>query len=176
MGADWPAIGEFTAYFLAGVICLAGFVLSCLSLSGTWLVLVATGFLSLVLWPDFPGIATPVIFLLLCIGVEVLEAFAGAWGVQKRGGSKAAGWAALGGGFLGMVLGGMVIPVLGNLLGMLLLSFSAAFLVERSNLKKTEHAAHIAWGAVLARVGVIFLKVGATVIMTAALFIGLAIE
>lgn len=176
MAADWQAIGVVASYFIAGLLCLAGFVLSCLSLSGTWLVLGATVLLSLVLWPDFPGIATPVVFLLLCVGVEILEALASAWGIRKRGGSKAAGWAAISGGLLGMLLGGMVIPVIGNLLGMLVLSFLAAYLVERSNMKQVDHAAHIATGAVLARIGVVFLKVGITLGMTAALFIGLAID
>jgi uncharacterized protein YqgC (DUF456 family) len=176
MGGNWQAMGEATAYTIAGLACLAGFFLSCLSLSGTWLVFAATAILSVIFWPDYPGLVLPLVFLMLCIAVEVLEAVASAWGVQKRGGSKAAGWAALGGGLFGMVAGGMLIPIIGNLLGMLVFSFTAAFLVERSNMKKTEHAAHIAFGAVLARIGVIFLKVGVTVAMTAALFIGLAIQ
>jgi uncharacterized protein YqgC (DUF456 family) len=91
-------------YFGVGVLCLLGFILSCLSLSGTWLVLAATGLAAWFHWPEFPSIGTLVVFLVLCIGVEVLEALASMWGVQKRGGSKAAGWAALGGGFLGMLL------------------------------------------------------------------------
>jgi len=176
MDGNWQAMGEVTAYTIAGLVCLAGFFLSCLSLSGTWLVFGVTAILSAIFWPDYPGILMPLVFLLLCVGVEILEAVAGAWGVQKRGGSKAAGWAALGGGFVGMVLGGLVVPVIGNLMGMLILSFTAAFLVERSNMKQAEHAAHIAFGAVLARISIIFLKIGVTLAMTAALFIGMAIQ
>ena len=163
-------------YFLVGVLCLFGFILSCLSLSGTWLVLAATGLAAWFHWPGFPGIGTLVTFLLLCIGVEVLEALAAAWGVQKRGGSKAAGWAALGGGFLGMLLGSFIpVPIIGNLLGMLLGSFGCAFWVEHAKMKKVEHAAHVATGAVLARLGVIFLKVGVTLAMIIALAIGMAL-
>ena len=163
-------------YFLVGMLCLIGFILSCLSLSGTWLVLVATGLAAWFRWPEFPGVGTLVIFLLLCIGVEVLEALASMWGVQKRGGSKAAGWAALGGGFIGMLLGGFIpIPVIGSLIGMLLGSFGCAFWVEHAKMKKFDHAAHVATGAVLARVGVIFLKVGVTLAMILILAIGLAL-
>lgn len=161
-------------YLLVGVLCLIGFILSCLSLSGTWLVLLAAGLTSWAQWPAFPGIGTLVFFLLLCIGVEVLEMLAASWGVQKRGGSKAAGWAALGGGFLGMIFGGFIpIPLIGNLLGMMAGSFGGAFWVEHARMKKANHAAHVAFGAVLARLGVIFLKVGVTLSMILILTIGL---
>jgi len=173
MEVDWQSVGLFGIYSLAGLLCLIGFILSCLSLSGTWLVLAATGLVAWARWPEFPGIGTLVVFLLLCIGVEILESFAAAWGVQKRGGSKAAGWAALGGGFLGMIFGSFLpIPVIGNLLGMIAGSFGCAFLVEHAKMKKSNHAAHVATGAVLARLGVIFLKVGITLSMTFALVIG----
>ena len=173
MEFDWQSVGLFGIYSLAGLLCLVGFVLSCLSLSGTWLVLAATGLVAWARWPEFPGIGTLVVFLLLCIGVEILEALAAAWGVKKRGGSKAAGWAALGGGFLGMILGSFLpIPVIGNLLGMIAGSFGCAFLVEHAKMKRAAHAAHVATGAVLARLGVVFLKVGITLAMTATLIIG----
>lgn len=169
---DWQIIGAFLAYCVAALLCLGGLILSCISLSGTWLVFAATGLLAWLNWPEFPGIGTLGIFLLLCIGTELLEAVAGAWGVQKRGGSKAAGWAALGGGLLGMVLGGWVIPVIGNLLGMLIGSFGFAFWVEHARMKKAEHAAHVAFGAVVARLGVIFIKLGVTFAMITTLVIG----
>ena len=173
---DWQATGTFFIYALASLICIGGLVISCLSLSGTWAVLLATGLLAWIRWPEFPGIGTIIAFLLLCIGVEILEALAGAWGIQKRGGSKAAGWAALGGGFLGMILGGFIpVPIIGNLLGMLLGSFGCAFWVEHAKMKKADHAAHVAFGAVLARLGVIFLKVGITLAMIIALIIGMAL-
>jgi uncharacterized protein YqgC (DUF456 family) len=175
MGIDWQSFGEFWIYALTVVICLGGIALSCLSLSGTWLVLLATGMVAWIRWPEFPNIGTLVVFLLLCIGVEVLEAVAGSWGVQRRGGSKAAGWAALGGGLLGMVLGGFIpVPIIGSLIGMMAGSFGCAFWVEHSKMKKIDHAAHVAFGAVLARLGVIFLKVGVTVAMILALIIGIA--
>ena len=175
MELDWQAVGSAGIYSLAGLLCLIGFFLSCLSLSGTWLVLAATGIVAWTRWPEFPGLGTLIIFLLLCIGVEVAEAMAGAWGVQKRGGSKAAGWAALGGGFLGMILGGFIpVPVVGNLIGMIAGSFCCAFLVEHTKMKKADHAAHVATGAVIARLAVIFLKVGVTLVMAFFLAIGMA--
>ncbi len=175
MEIDWQSLGSFSIYSLAVFLCLIGFILSCLSLSGTWLVLAATGLMAWIRWPAFPGIGTLAVFLVLCIGVEVAEALASAWGVQKRGGSKAAGWAALGGGFLGMILGGLIpIPVIGSLLGMIAGSFGCAFLVEHAKIKKSQHAAHVATGAVIARLATIFLKIGITLLMTISLAIGIA--
>ncbi|HEY5653961.1 MAG TPA: DUF456 domain-containing protein [Pontiella sp.] len=176
MEIDWQSLNSLGIYSLAGLLCLIGFALSCLSLSGTWLVLAAAGIISWFRWPEFPGIITLVLFLLLCIGVEVAEALAGTWGVQRRGGSKAAGWAALGGGFMGMILGSFIpIPILGNLFGMLAGSFGCAYLVEHAKIKRSQHAAHVATGAVLARLGIIFIKVGITLIMTLILAIGTAV-
>jgi uncharacterized protein YqgC (DUF456 family) len=177
MEVDWQSIGTIGIYSLAGLLCLAGFILSCLSLSGTWVVLAVTGLVAWQRWPEFPGVGTLVVFLLVCIGVEVVEAFAGTWGVQKRGGSKEAGLGALVGGFLGMILGGFIpVPVIGNLIGMIAGSFGLAFLVEHSKMKKADHAAHVATGAVLARLAVIFLKVGITIAMTLTLAIGLVVS
>jgi uncharacterized protein YqgC (DUF456 family) len=175
MAIDWQAVGVSWVYTLAAILCLGGFIVSCLSLSGTWLVLAATGLVAWIRWPNFPGIGTLVVFLLLCIGVEVLEAIAGAWGVHKRGGSRAAGWAALGGAFAGMLLGGLLIPVpiIGNLIGMAAVSFGAAFWVEYSRIKKAGHATHVATGAIMARLGVIFIKTGVTLSMIGTLAIGL---
>lgn len=177
MEMDWQSVGTFGIYSMAGLLCLVGFILSCISLSGTWLVLSASGLVAWAHWPGFPGVGTLVVFLLLCIGVEVAEAVAGAWGVQKRGGSRAAGWAALGGGFAGLILGSFIpVPVIGNLIGMLLGSFGSAFLVEHARMKKAAHAAHVATGAVLARLGIVFIKLGVTVAMIFTLIVGVVLN
>lgn len=169
-------IAAAAIYSFIGLLCLSGFILSCLSLSGTWLVLLATGLAAWFNGSGFPGIGTLILFLLVCVGVEILEAMAAAWGVQKRGGSKAAGWAALGGGFLGLLLGGLIpIPILGNLIGMMAGSFGGAFWVEHARMKQADRATHIAIGAVLARLSVIFLKVGITLTMICVLLIGMAL-
>lgn len=177
MDVDWQMIGSVGIFLLTGLICLIGFFLSCLSLSGTWLVLAAGGLLAWHNWPEFPGIGTLGLLLLICVGVEVAEALAAAWGVQRRGGSRAAGWAALGGGFLGMILGGYIpIPIIGNLIGMLAGSFACAYLVEHARLKEADHAAHVATGAVIARLSVIFIKIAATLAMICILVIGFIIN
>lgn len=178
MGAlalEWLQIGGiWAAWVLVWLLCLAGLALSCVSLFGTWCVVAATA-IALFLTPDaFPGGVTLILFALLAGLIELAEWVAGVWGVQRRGGSGWAGWAALAGGILGLFFGTAIpIPVIGSLIGMLIGSFACAFAVERYRLKHAGQAAHIAWGAVMARLLVILLKVAATLGMTVILIVGL---
>ncbi len=156
---------------LAALLCLTGLLLSTLTFSGTWLVLAAA--LITKLTAGFPDLGTFVIFLLICIIAEILEMLAGFIGVRKRGGSRLAGLAALIGGLAGAVLGTAVIPILGTIAGMLLGSFAAAFLTEWLRLRHHGQAAHIARGAVWARLAVLFLKTALTLGMSLWLLFGL---
>ena len=141
---------------LTALLCLIGLLLSALSLSGTWLILLAALITQFTL--GVPGLWVLILFALLCIVTEAIEALAGFLGVQKRGGSKRAGLATLLGGLLGAVIGSAIFPVLGTFAGMLLGSFALAYVAETMLEKKPAEAAHIARGAVWARLGVILLK------------------
>lgn len=165
--------GVWLGWVLVGVLCLGGVALACISLSGTWLVVLAAALAAALSGPAFPGVRTVVAFLALSVLIEALEVLAGYWGVTRRGGSRLAGLAALGGGLLGLFAGTLIpIPLIGNLIGMLLGSFGCTYAVEVRRLRSRGDAAHIARGAVLARVLVIFLKVAATLGMTAFLLLG----
>jgi uncharacterized protein YqgC (DUF456 family) len=172
------AIGTSVGVLAIVLLCIVAVLLSCLSISGTWVILGAA-LIALFMRGEatFPGWFTLVIFIILSIAIEVAEAVASSWGVTRRGGSKLAGAAALVGGLVGLFVGALIpIPVVGPLIGMLALSFGAAFMVEQWRLKHAEHAARIAWGAVLARVWVIFLKVVVTLGMAAALLLGMLLS
>ncbi|MFC1672476.1 DUF456 domain-containing protein [Planctomycetota bacterium] len=172
--APW---GVGAVFVLAITLCLAGVVLSCVSLSGTWLVVAATVLIALVREAPFPGILTIVIFVIISGLTEVAEFVAGAYGVTRLGGSKLAGLAAVGGGILGLFVGTFIpIPIIGNLIGMLAGSFALAYLVERNNMKKAQDAATIAAGAVIARILMIFVKTFVTLGMASYLFIRIALE
>lgn len=158
-------------FILTALLCGIGLILSSLTFSGTWVVLLAALITKLSI--GFPTLGTLIAFALLCIATELLEALAGFWGVQKRGGSKRAGWAALLGGLLGAVIGSAVFPILGTLIGMLLGSFTLAFLIERRRLNHDAQAAHIARGAVWARLFVILFKTVLTAAMSLWLLAGL---
>ena len=167
-------IGFWLGFTLVWLLCAGGLVLSCLSISGTWAVVAAT-ILAGVLTPGrFPGVWTALVFVVLSVLVELIEWFAGSWGVTRRGGSKLAGFMALVGGILGLFAGAVIpIPVVGSLIGMLVFSFLLVFVVERNRLRHDGAAAHIAMGAVVARVLVILVKVGVTTGMVAALIVGM---
>ena len=173
---DWPAIakdaGLVSGWIAVALLCLGGVALSCLTLSGTWLVVAATGLAAWLGGTAFPGWVTIVVFILLALAVEAFEWLAGLWGVQRRGGSAAAGWAAMGGGLLGMVAGS-ALTFLGGLVGMILGSFLAAYAVERRRLQSHDPALHIAMGTVIARILVLLIKVGATLTMIGILAFGL---
>jgi uncharacterized protein len=162
---------EGLLFTLSLLLCLIALGLSALAFSGTWLVLLAA--LITFFATDVPGVGTLIAFALLCIFSEIAETIAGSIGVQKRGGSKWAGLAALVGGLIGAVIGTPIIPVLGTFLGMLLGSFVLAFLVEWKRLKHHEQAASIAWGAIWARLIILLLKTALTLGMSLWLLIGL---
>lgn len=156
---------------LAALLCLLGTLLSALAFSGTWIVLLAA--LITFFAAGFPTIGTLIIFALLCIAAELIEAFAGWIGISKKGGSKLAGLAAIAGGLIGGILGSLAFPIIGTFLGMLAGSFALAFLVEAKRLKHHGQAAQIALGALLARLAVLLLKTALTLAMSVWLLIGL---
>ncbi len=149
---------------LTVVLCTIGVLLSALAFSGTWLVLLAA--LITFFAGGFPTLGTLIAFALICIATEIFEALASWFGIQKRGGSKLAGLAAIAGGLLGAIAGSAVLPIIGTFLGMLAGSFALAFLVENNRLKHSGRAAEIAIGAVFARLAVTLIKTGLTLAMS----------
>jgi uncharacterized protein YqgC (DUF456 family) len=163
-------------YLILILLCLVALVLSSLSISGTWLVSFVAVIVALLRGFSFPGWGTIIVFLVLSGIVEVAEGLAGAWGVTKRGGSGFAGFMAIVGGILGMILGGFIpVPIIGSLLGMMAGSFLLVFLVERKRLADGK-AADIAMGAVIARVLIVVLKVLVTLGMVVFLLGGLIVS
>lgn len=161
-------------FVIVGILCLAGIAASAISLSGTWLVVVATVLAAILRHPSFPGVTTVIIFIVLAIGVEVMEFFAGLWGIRRRGGSTWTGVAAVTGGIIGLMAGSLIpLPILGNLIGMLAGSFFLAFVVEYHRQQKTDRASHIALGALIGHFIMLLVKVGVTLGMVAILVLGM---
>jgi len=153
------------AWILFAGVSAAALFLSCLSISGTWLAALLAAWA--VFWKTGRvGWGTVAVFLIVSALIEGAEFLAGAWGVQRRGGSRKAGFAALAGGLAGLALGALIpVPFIGPLLGMTAGSFALAYAVERRRLQRHDQAARIAAGAVLARLLIILLKVGTTLAM-----------
>ncbi len=175
LSAWTTAAGAVAVYGLVVLLCAAGLLLSALTLSGTWLVVAAAAVAALYRDQPFPGGGTILAFALVAAAVEGFEFAASFLGVTRRGGSRWSGVAATLGGLVGLFAGGLVpVPLVGSLVGMAAFSFLGAFLAERHRQKGREQAAHVAWGAVLARVAVVLVKVGATLGLSLVLLVGLA--
>ena len=172
--AGLSAAGSYAAWGGIALLCLLGLFLSAVGISGTWLVVAATAWATLLGDGDFPKWGVVIAMAFLSALVEIAEWSASHWGVRRRGGSRLAGFAAMGGGFLGALLGFLIpVPIVGNLIGMLAGSFGLAFLVERNRLQHDGRAAHIATGAVLAALAVVLLKGSVTLGMALWLWLGL---
>jgi len=181
MSGVWSAIqqglvgtGLVLAWIGVVLLSLGGLLLSILSISGTWLVL-AAALLSAFLTGagQFPGWITLGGMLILCICVELFEWTAASWGVRRRGGSTAAGWMALLGSISGMIIGNIVFPIIGGLIGMMVCSFTLVYQTEKRRLQHATHAQHIAFGAVLAGISVLLVKVLVTMTLMVWLLAGL---
>jgi uncharacterized protein len=171
------SLNDVVSVSIVFLCCLIGVIMCLLSLSGTWLVVLAA-VIAFVGKGEFPTWQVIFVYVAIAIALEVFEFFAGAWGVHRRGGSRTAGIAAVIGSFAGLCVGTVLIPVpvVGSMLGMLLGGFAFVFLVEWKRLKKGNSAAHIAWGSVFARIAVVFLKVFASVGLSAHLLYGMLRE
>jgi uncharacterized protein YqgC (DUF456 family) len=168
----------FAGWAVVIILCVFGIILSSLTISGTWLVVAASAIAAFIRPDAFPSLWITVVFAVISGLVELLEAFSGAIGVKKRGGSAMAGFAAVVGGFGGIIIGSILIPVplIGGLIGMIILSFAGVFLVEAIRIKKQSQAAYIATGAVLSRIFIMFVKIAATLVMTTWLTAGILLH
>jgi uncharacterized protein YqgC (DUF456 family) len=164
----------YAAWVGIALLCLMGLALSAVGISGTWLVVAASAWATLLGDGTFPTWGVVIAMAALSGAVEIAEWTATHWGVRRRGGSRLAGFAAMAGGLIGALLGFLIpIPLFGNLIGMLVGSFGLAFLVERNRLRHDARAARIATGAVLAALAVMLVKISVTLGMALWLWLGL---
>ena len=164
---------QVLVYILGFGMCLIGIVLSMVTISGTWLVLLAGLLFKVTHVSLSPSWTMLVILAVMAILVEVFEGLAGYFGVVKKGGSKLAGFVASVTSFIGGIIGTIVIPIyiLGSLIGLIAGGFLGAYAVEYFRLKHNNKAIDIAMGTVIAKVFMMVLKVIVTLIMIFMLFV-----
>lgn len=121
-----------------GVVCLSGLILLCvagvmlaaLQLPGTWVIVVATaGYAWLVGWGGFGVKLTGALIGLALLG-ELIEFAMGGILARRSGGSRRAAWGAIIGGFAGMFLFTVPVPLIGTVVGGVLGCFAGAVLAE----------------------------------------------
>lgn len=172
MNIPWGEIGAttltITGWSLFALAVLAGLVLDLLGLFGNWIILgavviawVATGF-------EHFGWVGLLFMTGLAVMGEVLETAAAGYGAAKFGGGRGTIVSALIGCFAGAILFTPLIPVplIGTVIGACLGSFLAAALYEYIQMERKAHQAlWTGFGAALGKVGGIFAKLLAGVIM-----------
>ncbi|MBN2543355.1 DUF456 domain-containing protein [bacterium] len=141
-------------YFLAFV----GLVLTPFAVPGTYVILGASIFFSIIYKFDpFPWYIL-LIFLVLTVAGEVVEFFLGVFTVKKYGGSK---WGMIGtfvGGILGALIGSAILPVLGTAIGVFVGAIVLAIIAEYIYTQKEDVSMKAGWGAFVGRVGALTFK------------------
>jgi uncharacterized protein YqgC (DUF456 family) len=160
-------------YILGFGMCFIAVILSMITISGTWLVLLAGILFKLTNVSLAPSWTMIITLAVLAILVEISEGFAGYFGVVKKGGSKLAGFVASITSFVGGILGTILIPIyiIGSLIGLIAGGFLGAYAIEYYRLKHNNKAIDIAMGTVVAKVFMMVLKVIMTLIMILLLFV-----
>ncbi len=120
--------------------CLAAAALAVLS-DGTWLPWTWVG-----------------LFGVLALVAEAADWLAGRWGTQRFGGSRAAAWGALLGGFIGAIVGGIPVPVLGSILMSFVGTFLGALVGEMYGQRQLAPRLRVGAGAVVGRVIAVAVK------------------
>lgn len=151
------------------VVCLllevAGILAIPLGLPGLWVqVLAAFGVAQLAGLSWYWSAAA---LALACVG-EGIEFLSGRWGAQRFGGSPAAAWGALLGGFVGALVGGIPVPIVGAVIASFIGTFVGALAGEMWSQRRAAPNLHVGFGAVLGRV----VGVAAKLSLAFAIFIG----
>ena len=161
-------------------------LLGILGLPGNWFMLIATAIYALTV----PAEATVslwwivmTILLVLAVAGEVIEMFASAHGVRKHGGSKRSALLSFAGALVGAIIGAVVgtgiMPIIGSLIGALLLSgagaLAGAFLGEQWIGRSVDDSLQVGQAAFWARLAGTAAKmvIGCVMLMVVLVAIGL---
>lgn len=164
-------------WLLLGAGMLAGMLLAVLQLPGTWLILGIAGAYAWLYHFQRVGWAALACMAVLAIAGELVELLAGVHGARKAGATPAAGWGALVGGLIGMVVFTPLIPIpiAGTVMGGLLGCFGGAFLMEHRQHGRYGRSARIGVSAAQGRLVGLLAKLVIAITM-AGIALGAAIQ
>jgi uncharacterized protein YqgC (DUF456 family) len=118
-----------------------------LGLPGLWIML---GVIAVGAILSEVGVLTLVVCALIATIAELIEFFILRKLTRQYGGSRKAFWGALGGGFVGVLLG-LPIPIIGSVIAGMLGAFAGAALVTYAETRQLDAAHRVGWSAVLVR-------------------------
>jgi uncharacterized protein YqgC (DUF456 family) len=161
---DWVIIAILLLVSLIGVI------LTAVRLPGTWLILVAAGIYG---WStDWQRITITLLLVLAGAAVvgEIIEFLASMVTVRRAGASRQAGWGALLGGFAGMFILTVPVPIIGTIIGAILGCFIGALIGETMAQRKLSESTRVGYlsavGFVLGMAAKLAIALVMTVILT----------
>ena len=112
------------------LLCLVGILLAAFQLPGNWLVFAsALGYDAYYHWQRF-GWKWLALFGVMALAGEIAELLSSAIAAKRAGASRRAGLAALVGGFAGMLILSIPIPIIGTIVGGMIGCFSGALIAE----------------------------------------------
>ncbi|MBI4717615.1 MAG: DUF456 domain-containing protein [Planctomycetes bacterium] len=123
--------------------CLAGVLLTCIRLPGTWVIVAAAaGFGWWDGWQKLTGL-TLAILVGAAAAAEVVEMMMSVVVARRAGASRQAAWGGLLGGIAGMLLLTVPIPVVGTIVGAVVGCFAGAMLAELYVRREVAHGARV---------------------------------
>jgi uncharacterized protein len=136
--------------FIAGVV---GTILTLLTLPGLWLTMLVALLVQLLYGPVFSWYTLGAC-VAMGLAAEIYELVASSVGARRSGGGAPGAWGALGGGFVGAIVGTFLIPIpiFGTLAGAVLGAGAGAFVGERGISRQTwRHSLRVGAGAAKGR-------------------------
>ncbi|HNQ23686.1 MAG TPA: DUF456 domain-containing protein [Phycisphaerae bacterium] len=112
------------------VACVVGIGLTAVRLPGTWLIALAASVYGWLSGWGRVSITSVAVLIGIAVVGEVCEALASAALAKRAGASRQALWGALAGGFAGMLLFSVPLPVIGTTIGAVLGCFTGALIGE----------------------------------------------
>ena len=148
---DWLYFG------LLALLALAGVLVTALQFPGTWLIVVAAVVYDWINGWSKIGWEILAILVGLAVVGELLELATSAWAARRAGASPRAAWGAVIGGFVGMFVLTLPLPVIGTIAGAVLGCFVGAVVAELTVRPDIAHTTRVgvfsAAGRVLGLVG-----------------------
>lgn len=157
---------DVVAYLLLGLACLVGVLLTAVRMPGLWLILLATGLYAwLTEWQKI-GVAFVVVLGVITLVAEVAESLMSALFARRAGASKRAIWGGLIGGFAGLFIFTLPLPLIGSTIGAVLGCFVGALVGELTAERHLAQGARVGLFSAIGFVLGIVLKLSIAFLMT----------
>lgn len=152
-----------------GIVCLAAVLCTVVRLPGTWVIVAAAaGYGWLTDWAQI-GFTFVAIFAGVAVVGEVVELVMSAVTARRAGASRRAGWGALIGGFVGMFIFSLPLPLIGTIFGALVGCFVGALVAELTVKQEFVHGARVGTFSAIGFILGMVTKIALAMMMSAAL-------